>query len=167
MITLYHGSNMRIERIDLSFSRYYRDFGKGFYLTPDYGRAVRMATRTHEIRNFGTPTVNDFRFDRKSCGAEIRIKEFLFNTAEWALFILENRYRNRINKFSHVFDIVIGPVADSPVDITLRDYMLEFGNEYGKTENLELLAKKLIYPGKTYTQYCFCTEKSLKYLIKE
>lgn len=32
---LYHGSNMEIERIDLSKSRPNKDFGKGFYLTED------------------------------------------------------------------------------------------------------------------------------------
>lgn len=33
MITLYHGSNVRIESIDLGKCKPYKDFGKGFYLT--------------------------------------------------------------------------------------------------------------------------------------
>lgn len=30
MMTLYHGSNVRIERIDLSLSNPYKDFGQAF-----------------------------------------------------------------------------------------------------------------------------------------
>ncbi len=46
---LYHGSNIRIISVDLSRSRSHKDFGIGFYLTPDYTRAVRMATRCAEL----------------------------------------------------------------------------------------------------------------------
>jgi hypothetical protein len=33
MITLYHGSNMKVEVPDLIHSKPYKDFGKGFYLS--------------------------------------------------------------------------------------------------------------------------------------
>lgn len=33
MLKLYHGSNVRIEHIDLSVGHINKDFGKGFYLT--------------------------------------------------------------------------------------------------------------------------------------
>jgi hypothetical protein len=32
-VTLYHGSNIEIARIDLSKCRPYKDFGRGFYTT--------------------------------------------------------------------------------------------------------------------------------------
>ena len=32
---LYHGSNTDIDTIDLDQGSQYKDFGKGFYLTPD------------------------------------------------------------------------------------------------------------------------------------
>lgn len=34
MILLYHGSNVAIEKIDLSRSKRGKDFGQGFYLKP-------------------------------------------------------------------------------------------------------------------------------------
>lgn len=46
---LYHGSNQLITRIDLSKSKDFKDFGRGFYLTKDYTRAVAMAQRTTAI----------------------------------------------------------------------------------------------------------------------
>lgn len=35
MIRLYHGSNQKIEVPDLQHSKPFKDFGSGFYLSPD------------------------------------------------------------------------------------------------------------------------------------
>ena len=40
---LYHGTNADIEAIDLTKGMRHKDFGKGFYLTPDKNTAIRMA----------------------------------------------------------------------------------------------------------------------------
>ena len=45
MLKLYHGSNVRIERIDLSVGHINKDFGKGFYLTDIKTQADEMAKR--------------------------------------------------------------------------------------------------------------------------
>lgn len=41
----YHGSNVGIERIDLSLAVPFKDFGRGFYLTSMPEQAERMALR--------------------------------------------------------------------------------------------------------------------------
>lgn len=41
---LYHGSNVKIERIDLDKSKPFKDFGKGFYLSDTKHQAEEMAT---------------------------------------------------------------------------------------------------------------------------
>ena len=43
MIRLYHGSNMKIEVPDLVHSKPFKDFGSGFYLSPDKQQAWDMA----------------------------------------------------------------------------------------------------------------------------
>lgn len=43
MIRLYHGSNIKIEVPDLIHSKPFKDFGKGFYLSPDKQQAWNMA----------------------------------------------------------------------------------------------------------------------------
>jgi hypothetical protein len=48
---LYHGTNADIEAIDLTKGLRYKDFGKGFYLTPERTTAVRMAQK--KARLFG------------------------------------------------------------------------------------------------------------------
>ena len=63
MIKLYHGSNMAIERIDLSIGRKGKDFGQGFYLSPNIAQAQRMAQIAVEREGFGTPTVTTYLFD--------------------------------------------------------------------------------------------------------
>lgn len=42
---LYHGTNDDILSIDLQKGLRFKDFGKGFYLTPDKTTAIRMAQK--------------------------------------------------------------------------------------------------------------------------
>ena len=42
---LYHGTNQDIQSVDLSKGMRHKDFGKGFYLTPDRSTAIRMAQK--------------------------------------------------------------------------------------------------------------------------
>lgn len=63
MITLYHGSNISIDTVDLSFSRRGKDFGSGFYLNPDRQQAMEMASRTTQRMLEGKPIVTTFLFD--------------------------------------------------------------------------------------------------------
>ena len=162
---LYHGSNQLISHIDLSKSKDYKDFGRGFYLTRDYNRAVTMAQRTTVIEATGSPEVAPFLFYPMKCPASIRILEFKTRSADWALFVLENRDRERSTPFIHDYDIVIGPVADSRVDSILKAYRRELGSEYRNPEKLKELAEQLKYPGPEYIQYCFCTQKGIEQLI--
>ena len=46
---LYHGSNIDIDKIDLTKSKPYKDFGKGFYLSADKQQAQRMAEQRTSI----------------------------------------------------------------------------------------------------------------------
>ena len=42
-MTLYHGSTVPIEKVDLSKSRPYKDFGRAFYLSDNKQQALDMA----------------------------------------------------------------------------------------------------------------------------
>lgn len=59
---LYHGTNTDIESIDLGLSRVGKDFGVGFYLTPEYNVAARQSFRRADISG-GNPIVLTFEFD--------------------------------------------------------------------------------------------------------
>lgn len=48
---LYHGSNMPISEIDLNKGKKGKNFGQGFYLSPFYQQAYRMAELNHRDKN--------------------------------------------------------------------------------------------------------------------
>ncbi len=164
---LYHGSNQGIIAIDLSRCRLYKDFGAGFYLTPDYGRAVMMAKRAALINRAGHPAVSAFIFNPSGCPEDLSVRRFEGYTAEWALFVMRNRDRSQNPPWVHGHDIVIGPVADSQVDAVIDDYRDEYGDAYDRPENLAILADRLRFSGPRYTQYCFCTPRGVAQLIKD
>ncbi len=93
MINLYHGSNVKIDRIDLSLCKVGKDFGKGFYLNPDYSQARIMAAKTFRILGYGSEIVNEYQFDDSVLknGSDLNIKIFDDYSEEWAEFTVPNR----------------------------------------------------------------------------
>ena len=63
MITLYHGSNVDIQEIDLCRSKRGKDFGCGFYLNANKQQAFDMALRTTRMLMKGEPIINTYLFD--------------------------------------------------------------------------------------------------------
>ncbi len=150
---LYHGSNTKIEKIDLSKCRPYKDFGKGFYLTEIREQAEKMASRTAHIYE-GEPIVTEFEFD-ESALSKLSVKQFDGPNEEWALFVLANRSKEH-EQPTHSYDIVIGPVADDDIAQLFRNFNDGF-------INLTMLVEGLKYK-KVSSQYFFHTEAAIKYL---
>lgn len=150
---LYHGSNTKIEKIDLSKCRPYKDFGQGFYLTEIKEQAEKMASRTAHIYE-GEPIVTEFEFD-ESALTKLSVKQFEGPNEEWALFVLANRSKEN-QQPTHSYDIVIGPVADDDIAQLFRN----FNDGY---INLTMLVEGLKYK-KVSSQYFFHTEDAIKYL---
>lgn len=63
MIRLFHGSNIAIDKIDLSRSKRGKDFGLGFYLNINPEQAMAMAIRTTRFMNEEQPILTCFEFD--------------------------------------------------------------------------------------------------------
>lgn len=159
MIILYHGSNVRIEQIDLSRSRRGKDFGQGFYLNANRQQAHDMAVRTARTSS-GTPTVNAYEFDDSvlSNAGDLKIKIFDDYCIEWAEFVLMNR-ANASDKPAHPYDIVVGPIANDTVGVQIR----RFVNGY---ISIEVLIEELRFRGNHAVQYFFGTERAIKLLKK-
>ena len=102
---LYHGSNVRIGKIDLAKSRPNKDFGRGFYLTEEAEQAMRMAEQKVQLFG-GKPTLNIYEFDERLLGASwLKVRIFNGYSEEWARFVLANRNRDTQERV-HDFDIV-------------------------------------------------------------
>lgn len=150
---LYHGSNTKIEQINLAKCKPYKDFGQGFYLTEIKEQAEQMARRTATIYG-GDPIVTEFEFD-ESALEDLSVKRFENPSEEWALFVMANRSRENTHPI-HSFDIVVGPVADDTIATLFRNF------DDGIID-LQMLVNGLRYK-KISSQYFFHTESAIHYL---
>lgn len=160
MLKLYHGSNVVIEKIDLSRSKRGKDFGCGFYLNPNKEQAMNMAIRTTLRLKEGEPILNTFLFDDhliRNNPSPFSVKVFDDYSIEWAEFILKNR-KNLNNKPVHPYDIVIGPIANDTVGLQMRRFIQGY-------ISLERMIEELKF-NKPAFQYFFGTELAISYLTK-
>lgn len=151
---LYHGTNADIEHIDLAKSRVGKDFGFGFYLTPDKHVATRQAER--KLAQFGEGSINVYEYNIDD--AFIKTANTLYfdsYTLEWAIFVLNNR-KNRTRKQIHNYDIVIGPIADDVVGFQIR--RVEEG-----IITIEQFLEEIKFHTVTF-QYLFATQKAINML---
>ncbi|MCF0205810.1 MAG: DUF3990 domain-containing protein [Bacteroidales bacterium] len=157
-MTLYHGSNVEINGIDLSRGRSGKDFGKGFYLSVDMEQAKSMAQIVFEREGKGSPIVTSFLFDDSVADKlSLKIKRFNDYSKDWAEFILKNRL-NQTNEQLHDYDIVYGPIANDKVGVQIQLYRDEF-------ITIDELISRLKYVRPTY-QYFFGTERAISLLTK-
>lgn len=155
---LYHGSNMRIDAIDLTKGRRGKDFGQGFYLTAVKVDAAEMAKTAVQRDMFGVPTLNVYDFDESAMtNGELKVKIFDGYSIEWARFVSANR-SNRSTLPIHDYDIVYGPIADDRIGLQ----MWRMAQGYIDEAHFE---KEIEYIRPTF-QYYLGTEKALKYLKK-
>lgn len=153
---LYHGTNADIESIDLSRGLRYKDFGKGFYATPDRATAVRMAQKRARLFG-GTATLITYELD-EPLPQNMNIKRFPeIASVEWFLFVDANRDRKHTTPV-HNYDIVIGPIANDGVVLQLTNYREGI---YSPEQAALLLQDKYLDQ-----QYYFGTEKALSFLHK-
>lgn len=159
MITLYHGSNVTIDRPDLSYSRPFKDFGKGFYLSADKRQAQEMALQKVSLLQKGEPIVTEFLFDESLLHGE-SLKTLIFEdyTEEWARFVMANRDREARHPI-HDYDVVYGPIADDGVTYQLRRFA-------GGVISLSRLVEELRYAKGITFKYFFGTERALRQLVK-
>lgn len=156
-MTLYHGTNEDIVSIDLTKGLRFKDFGKGFYLTPDKNTAVRMAQKKARLFG-GTPTLITYELDENALHSDLKVKVFPEkDCVEWFLFVDANRDRKNILPI-HSYDIVVGPIADDGVVLQLTNYREGI---YSPEQAAQLLQDKYLDQ-----QYFFGTQSALKYLQK-
>ena len=115
---LYHGSNQDIESIDLAKGMRHKDFGKGFYVTPNRATALRMAQKKARLFG-GVPTLISYELDESVLHSDLKVKVFPEKACEeWLRFVDANRDRNNRTPV-HDYDIVVGPIADDGVVLQL------------------------------------------------
>lgn len=119
---VYHGTNADIAEIDLTRGSRFKDFGQGFYVTPDLETAQRMARKKAKLFG-GEPIVLVYEFQDEKVGeVGLKMKSFPEKaTPEWIRFIAQNRDRQQSHP-THDYDIVAGPIADDGVVVQLTNF---------------------------------------------
>ena len=154
---LYHGTNEDIKTIDLNRGLRHKDFGKGFYLTPDRMTAIRMAQKKTRLFG-GTATLITYEMEDDVLKSDLKVKIFPKKACvEWLLFVDANRDRKNMVPI-HDYDIVIGPIADDGVVLQLTNFREGI---YTPEQAAEQLQDKYLDQ-----QYFFGTERALNYLHK-
>lgn len=119
---VYHGTNGDINEVDLIKGTRFKDFGQGFYVTPDLETAQRMARKKTKLFG-GEPTVLVYEFqDELAEETGLKMKSFPQKaTPEWIRFIAQNRDKKQSHP-THDYDIVAGPIADDGVVVQLTNF---------------------------------------------
>ena len=150
---IFHGSDIRIENIDLAKSEYFKDFGRGFYVTNIREQAYFRALDVAKRHNSNKPVITEYKYiETYPITVGMKTKKFENVSKEWVEFIILNRNR-QISHPAHTYDIVEGPIANDKMVIQIRLY------EQGKI-SIDKLIDKLTYREPTH-QICFCTLSSL------
>lgn len=152
---LYHGTNRAFDEIDLLMSKPNKDFGRGFYLSPDYEQALNMARIKTEQQQEGEPIVMVYEVDETEM-QKLQVLCFEEYNEKWAEFILANR-NNKTGDSVHQYDVVVGPIADDRVGVQLWKYE-------NQLIDLPTLVRKLKYMKGMTIQYFFGTEKAVSLL---
>ena len=154
---LFHGSNIKIDVIDLTKSKRYKDFGQAFYLSAEEEQARKMAI-AKVVQFGGEEYVTSFAFNESCLSSnELQVKCFTEYSREWAEFVFNNRDENQ--DFLHEYDIVYGPIADDYIGLQIRDF---------KRNNItfeQFLVNIRYHKGITF-QYAFCTQKAIEQLVR-
>ena len=156
-MTLYHGTNADIDAIDLNQGLRHKDFGKGFYLTPDRTTAIRMAQKKARLFG-GVPTLITYEMDDAALHSDLKVKVFPEKACvEWLIFVDANRNRKTVTPI-HNYDIVIGPIADDGVVLQLTNFREGI---YTPEQAAAQLQDRYLDQ-----QYYFGTEHALRFLRK-
>jgi hypothetical protein len=152
-MTLYHGSNIIVEKPNLGLSRKNLDFGIGFYTTVNKEQAIAFAKKIMLRKDPKGQSVSTYDFNMDAAESTLDILRFLSPDRLWLDFVHQNRHGTYTGK---MYDLVIGPVANDDVFATLIVYEQGILNV---EQTLEALKVKELY-----SQYVFKTEKALSFL---
>ena len=175
-MTLYHGSYVPIETIDLNYSSSRKDFGKGFYLTSDISQAQRFistaiqkALRSGELnaqQTFGY--VSSFVFHGNPL--ELNYFDFQEPDEKWLRFVAFNRANNLDAEFLATLepgifeaDIISGKVANDKTNPTITAYL---GGVFGELSDRIAIetAIRILRPNELKDQFCFLTQRAIQCL---
>ena len=175
-ITLYHGSYVPIDVIDLDKCASGKDFGKGFYLTSNQRQAQRfIQTSLRKAKNIGAAAygqtygfVSAFAYHEPRNA--LRIYEFPDANEEWLWFVSLNRRASLAAQLLPVVDsqlldadVIIGKIANDTTNPVITTYLNGLYGPIGNNASAKT-AISMLLPNRLEEQYCFLTERAVNCL---
>ena len=172
-LTVYHGSNIVVDKPEIRSVSRPLDFGVGFYVTTIQKRAEEWAQKK-ALKENGLPIVSVYSSDISCLKKHLSLKRFDGTSNNWLSFILRHRktsayivHRVLVNGFPrrrlvpkpgvhHDYDLVMGEVANDDVFDAIEFF------ESGVIRIEEL--RDRLKTKKVNDQLCFCTQGTLDYL---
>ena len=149
---VYHGTTEVIACPDITHSKKYLDFGKGFYLTTFEEQAKKWARRK-ALRQGKTAIVNEYvLLDDLS---DYQVLSFGNENEQWLDFVCACRNGKEINK---KFDIIIGNVANDDVFKTVDMYFRGLWDKQKVLDELRYYKKN--------DQICIVNQNTLDTVLK-
>lgn len=151
--TLFHGSNVAVEKPRLIGEQRNLDFGNGFYTTTNQTQAIDFAKKVMVRENTPKCFVSSYQFDLAASRKNLSVREFTEPSEAWLNFVLANRNNTYIGEN---YDLVVGPVANDQV------YKVLIAFEAGIYDTKDALKRLKIQS--LYNQFVFKSDKSLSLL---
>lgn len=152
-MTLYHGSDVPVERPAIIRQNRFLDFGFGFYTTTNRDQAVAFAHKTAQRRKSPTAVVSVYHVDENVAFRECRVLRFDSADERWLEFVAQNRAGSYSGP---EYDLIFGAVANDDVYRTLTLYTTGVLSHQQTIEALKVR--------RLYNQLVFASEHSLSYL---
>lgn len=146
---LYHGTMTEFSEPCLRKCKPHRDFGCGFYLTPNYLDALTMA-----IKNSRIGYVQSYGLDDMD---GLKILELDGYSDKWLEFIVQSRLGQKSN-----FDLVIGNMAGGGRN--LKSKFSKYRSAGVSVEEVSAAMKNELTSTTLGIQYAFLTQESISKL---
>ena len=151
---VYHGSNLAVEKPRLLAQNKHLDFGPGFYTTTNRAQAEDFSHKVVRREGGGIPTVSVYEVDEKRIEEDLVVQRFRSPNEEWLDFVSANRMGEYTGR---MYDVVVGPVADDDVFVTVTLYL---GGILTKSQAIEALKVKRLYD-----QYVWKTGAAIQLVV--
>lgn len=111
---LYHGTQSKFRFPKLALVLRHKDFGSGFYLTPDRMMALNWSWKRNKLSHDVRANVYDMPDDWLEIAIRQGLKVKVFEKAdrEGASFVHKSREEEG---FEHGYDLLVGSVADNDI----------------------------------------------------
>ena len=136
---VYHGSNLAVIKPRLLAQNKHLDFGPGFYTTTNRAQAEDFSHKVVRRESGGIPTVSVYEIDEARLEDDLFVLKFEAPDEKWLDFVAANRMGEYAGK---AHDVVVGPVANDDVFVTVTLYL---GGALTKPQALEALKVKRLY----------------------